>query len=106
LDFAYRTFYGSLITSLFFQYNLNGAFSGSMHNMGVPTQPANPLVNASFRLAPIEDPEVEEVDGTQVSNNKGKKRVAQRGRSFTHEEDRAICSAFLHVSKDPIISKL
>ncbi|PUZ68516.1 hypothetical protein GQ55_2G034700 [Panicum hallii var. hallii] len=84
-------------------YNLNGAFSGSMHNIGVPTQPASPLVNASFRLAPTEDPDVEEVDGTQVSNNKGKKRVAQRGRSFTHEEDRAICSAFLHVSKDPII---
>ncbi|PUZ45476.1 hypothetical protein GQ55_8G226700 [Panicum hallii var. hallii] len=74
-----------------------------MHNMGVPSQPASPLVNASFPLAPTEDTEVEEVDGTQVSNNKGKKRLAQRGRSFTHEEDRAICSAFLHVSKDPII---
>ncbi|XP_039807391.1 uncharacterized protein LOC120671179 [Panicum virgatum] len=30
------------------------------------------------------------------------KRVSQRGKSFSKEEDRIICSAFLNVSKDPI----
>ncbi|WVZ91553.1 hypothetical protein U9M48_037706 [Paspalum notatum var. saurae] len=31
------------------------------------------------------------------------KRVSQRGKAFNKEEDRVICSAFLNVSKDPII---
>ena len=30
------------------------------------------------------------------------KRVSQRGKSFSKEEDRIICSAFLNVSKDSI----
>ncbi|PUZ70727.1 hypothetical protein GQ55_2G257400 [Panicum hallii var. hallii] len=30
------------------------------------------------------------------------KRVSQRGKSFSKEEDKIICSAFLNVSKDPI----
>ncbi|KAL5682550.1 hypothetical protein ACJX0J_008935, partial [Zea mays] len=84
-------------------YNLTGAFTGSMHNMGVPIQPVNLAINAASRHHPTEDPEVQEVDKSQVSNNKGKKKVAQRGKSFTKEEDRAICSAFLHVSTDPIV---
>lgn len=77
-----------------------------MHNMGVPIQPVNLAINAASRHHPTEDPEVQEVDKSQVSNNKGKKKVAQRGKSFTKEEDRAICSAFLHVSTDPIVGKL
>jgi len=77
-----------------------------MHNMGVPIQPMCPAVTASCHHRPTEDPEVQEVDRSQVSNNKCKKKVAQRGRSFTKEEDRAICSAFLHVSTDAIIGKL
>lgn len=85
------------------KYNLTSAFTGSMHNMGVPIQPVNLAINASSRHHPTEDPEVQEVDRSQVSNNKGKKKVAQRGKSFTKEEDRAICSAFLHVSIDPIV---
>ena len=77
-----------------------------MHNMGVPIQPVNLAINASSRHHPTEDPEVQEVYRSQVSNNKGKKKVAQRGKSFTKEEDRAICSAFLHVITDPIVGKL
>jgi hypothetical protein len=30
------------------------------------------------------------------------KRVSQRGKSFSNDEDKIICSAFLNVSKDPI----
>jgi hypothetical protein len=30
------------------------------------------------------------------------KRVSQRGKSFSEDEDKIICSAFLNVSKDPI----
>ncbi|AQK93775.1 hypothetical protein ZEAMMB73_Zm00001d010279 [Zea mays] len=87
------------------KYNLTGAFTRSMHNMGVPIQPVNLAINASSRHHPTEDPEVQEVYRSQVSNNKGKKKVAQRGKSFTKEEDRAICSAFLHVSTDPIVGE-
>jgi hypothetical protein len=49
-----------------------------MHNMGVPIQPVNLAINASSRHHPTEDPEVQEVDRSQVSNNKGKKKVAQQ----------------------------
>ena len=31
------------------------------------------------------------------------KRVSRRGGSFTKEEDAIICSAFMNVSKDPIV---
>jgi hypothetical protein len=30
------------------------------------------------------------------------KRVSQRGKAFSKEEDKTICSAFLNVSKDPV----
>jgi hypothetical protein len=30
--------------------------------------------------------------------------VSQRGKSFSEDEDKIICSAFLNVSKDPITS--
>ena len=30
------------------------------------------------------------------------KKLSQRGKAFSKEEDRIICSAFLNVSKDPI----
>jgi hypothetical protein len=76
-----------------------------MHNMDVPIEPVSPAAIASFHHQPTEDPEVQEVDRSQVSNNKGKKKVAQRGKSFSKEEDRALCSAFLHVSTDAIIGK-
>ncbi|PVH64915.1 hypothetical protein PAHAL_2G383400 [Panicum hallii] len=66
-------------------------------------KPVSPAAIASFHHQPTEDPEVQEVDRSQVSNNKGKKKVAQRGKSFSKEEDRALCSAFLHVSTDAII---
>jgi hypothetical protein len=36
-------------------------------------------------------------------NKLGRKRVAHRGTAFTKEEDSALCSAFLNISKDPII---
>jgi hypothetical protein len=71
--------------------------------MDVPIEPVSPT--ASFHHQPTEDPKVQEVDRSQVSNNKGKKKVAQRGKSFSKEEDRALCSAFLHVSTDAIIGK-
>jgi hypothetical protein len=35
-----------------------------------------------------------------------RKKVAQRGKGFSKEEDRTICSAFLNVSKDPITGRL
>ncbi|PVH39024.1 hypothetical protein PAHAL_5G421600 [Panicum hallii] len=85
------------------KYHLTGAFSGSMHNMSVPIQPVNLAVTASFHQHPTEDPEVQEVDKSAVANNKKKKKVSQQGKAFSNEEDRAICSAFLHVSTDPII---
>ena len=34
------------------------------------------------------------------------KRLSQRGKAFSKEEDRIICSAFLNVSKDPITGTL
>jgi hypothetical protein len=74
-----------------------------MHNMSVPIQPVSPAVTASFHQHPTEDPEVQEVDKSAVANNKKNKKVFQRGKAFSMEEDRAICSAFLHVSIDPII---
>jgi len=39
--------------------------------------------------------------GNKTARGNGK-RVSQRGKSFSKEEDRIICSAFLNVSKDPI----
>jgi hypothetical protein len=38
----------------------------------------------------------------KVAANFSGKRVSQRGKSFSKEEDKIICSAFLNVSKDPI----
>ncbi|PAN05925.1 hypothetical protein PAHAL_1G138800 [Panicum hallii] len=66
-------------------------------------KPVSPAVTASCHQHPTEDPEVQEVDKSAVTNNKKKKKVSQRGKAFSKEEDRAICSTFLHVSTDPII---
>jgi site-specific DNA-adenine methylase len=35
--------------------------------------------------------------------NKLRRRVSHRGTAFTKEEDSVLCSAFLNISKDPII---
>jgi hypothetical protein len=39
---------------------------------------------------------------TKGAGNFSGKRLSQRGKSFSKDEDKIICSAFLNVSKDPI----
>jgi hypothetical protein len=46
-----------------------------MHNMNVPIEPVSPAATASFHHQPTEDLEVQEVDRSQVSNNKGRRRL-------------------------------
>ncbi|WVZ54709.1 hypothetical protein U9M48_005467 [Paspalum notatum var. saurae] len=45
---------------------------------------------------------VSEMPSTKPKKGGKGKKVSQRGKAFSKEEDRVICSAFLNVSKDPI----
>ncbi|PWZ52962.1 Pyrophosphate-energized vacuolar membrane proton pump [Zea mays] len=55
------------------KYNLTGAFTGSMHNMGVPIQPVNLAINAASRHHPTEDPEIYAIiSGEVLSTDQGK----------------------------------
>jgi hypothetical protein len=47
-------------------------------------------------------PSQEKVKGKEQKKQGKQKNVAHRGTTFTKEEDAMICSAFLHVSWDPI----
>ncbi|ONM21556.1 uncharacterized protein [Zea mays] len=47
-------------------------------------------------------PSHEKAKGKEQKKLRKQKNVAHRGSAFTKEEDAVICSAFLHVSKDPI----
>ncbi len=38
-----------------------------------------------------------------LSGKKGSRKFPQRGRSYTQAEDKALCSAYLNVSRDPIV---
>ena len=48
----------------------------------------------------------EELQPRTKGNKVAPKKVARRGGSFTKEEDRIICSAFLNVNKDPITGEV
>lgn len=63
-----------------------------------PQQPTFDSVQGSQGM----DDSVVHVPAPQARKvNKGKK-VSQRGKAFSKEEDRMICSAFINVSKDPV----
>jgi hypothetical protein len=47
-------------------------------------------------------PSQEKAKGKEQKKQGKQKNVAHRGTAFTKEEDAVICSAFLHVSRDPI----
>ncbi|KAJ1283348.1 hypothetical protein BS78_03G121700 [Paspalum vaginatum] len=60
----------------------------------VPNRQLHSTVNANDQVLEISAPKPRK-------GGRGKK-VSQRGKAFSKEEDRIICSAFLNVSKDPI----
>ncbi|KAG8065096.1 hypothetical protein GUJ93_ZPchr0004g39285 [Zizania palustris] len=78
--------------------NVGVPFPPNMHlgEFGfIPDSQLHSTVNASESVLEIHFPK-------PSKGHRGKK-VSQRDKAFSKEEDRIICSAFLNVSKDPVI---
>ena len=71
--------------------------------VAVPVDASNENAEVIAQAAAVNIPGQSKRGGKCNKTARGNgKRVSQRGKSFSKEEVRIICSAFLNVSKDPI----
>jgi hypothetical protein len=89
-----------------FTYLLCVTLYGPQFNFILPTQTQS-MVTPDQGMSQFDthESDVEEVPRPAASRKGKEKKVSSRKFNFSKEEDAIICSAFLNVSKDPIIGE-